>query len=94
MSITKQNIHRHELIGLDAQVIDTPDKGCIGLKGRIVDETKNTFKLEAAGKEKILQKKGTVLVLKIGDQEVNIDASKLKFKPEDRVKKAKKSSVT
>jgi ribonuclease P protein subunit POP4 len=93
MSITKKNIHMHELLGLSARIIDTPDKGCIGLKGRIVDETKNTLKIETSGKEKILQKKGTVLAVKIGNDEVNIDASRLRYRPEDRIKKAKKRAI-
>lgn len=94
MSITKQNIHKHELLGLSARIIETPDKGCIGLTGRIVDETKNTFKIETPGKEKILQKKGTIIAVKIGNDEVNIDVSKLRYRPEDRIKKARRKMVT
>lgn len=93
MSITKQNIHKHELLGLSASIIASADKGCIGLKGRIVDETKNTFKMEASGGEKILPKKGTVLTLEIGTDEVNIDASALRYRPEDRIKKARKRAI-
>lgn len=93
MSLTKHNIHKHELLGLHARIISSTDKGCIGLKGRIIDETKNTFKMECSGQEKILPKKGTVLALKIGDDEVNIDASKLKYRPEDRIKKSRKQAL-
>ncbi|UCE37794.1 MAG: ribonuclease P protein subunit [Thermoplasmata archaeon] len=93
MSITKHNIHKHEFIGLYAQIIDSSDKGCIGLSGTIVDETKNTFKLKTADTEKTIQKYGTVLSMKIGCDEVAVDASKLRFRPEDRIKKIKKRAV-
>ena len=94
MSITRQNIHKHELLGLSAHILSSSDKRWIGLKGKIVDETKNTFKIETSGREKIIPKKGTVLALKIGRDEVRIDASHLRFRPEDRIKKAKKRAVT
>lgn len=94
MSITKQNIHKHELLGLSARIVSTTDKECIGLTGRIVDETKNTFKIETTGKEKVLQKKGTIIAVKIGNDEINIDVSKLRYRPEDRIKKARRKMVT
>ncbi|UCG68347.1 MAG: ribonuclease P protein subunit [Thermoplasmata archaeon] len=94
MSITRQNIHKHELLGLSAQIISSTDKRWIGLKGKIVDETKNTFKIETSKREKIIPKKGTVLALEIGGDEVRIDASYMRFRPEDRIKKAKKRAVT
>jgi ribonuclease P protein subunit POP4 len=94
MRITKHNIHKHELIGLKAQIAGSDDKRWIGLSGRIVDETKNTFRMDISGREKIIQKKGTILALTIGNDEVVIDASLLRIRPEDRIKKAKKRAVT
>lgn len=94
MRITKHNIHKHELIGLNAQIVNSDDKRWVGLKGKIVDETKNTFRIETSGREKIIPKKGTQLALKISGDEVRINASLLRFRPEDRIKKAKKRAVT
>jgi ribonuclease P protein subunit POP4 len=94
MSITKQNIHKHEFLGQNVTIIASTDKGCIGLKVKIVDETKNTFKVEGCGREKILPKKGTVFALRIGNDEFNIDVSKLRYRPEDRIKKARRKMVT
>ncbi len=93
MSRVKENIHKHEFIGLNAHIIDCTDKGLVGVEGRIVDETKNTFKLETSGAEKILPKKGTVLALKIGDDQVEIDTSRLRYRPEDRIKKARRGRL-
>lgn len=87
MSITKHNIHKHELIGMTAKVIASTDQNHIDLTGRIVNETKNTLTMDVYGKEKMLPKKGTVLTVELGDGSVNVDCEKLMFRPEDRIKR-------
>ena len=87
MSITKRNIHKHELIGMTATVKSAHDKSQLEMKGRIVDETKNTFTLEVAGTEKMLPKRGTVLAIELNDSSVRVDCGKLTYRPEDRIKK-------
>jgi ribonuclease P protein subunit POP4 len=64
------------------------------MKGRIVDETKNTFTMEVAGKEKMLPKKGTVLAIELKDSSVNVDCGKLTYRPEDRIKKLSSRRMT
>ena len=93
MSISKNNFHKHEFLGRTVKVVSQPDNSWKGVCGKIVDETKNTFRLDVKGQEKVLPKKGTVLALKIGSEEITIDVSKLTFRPEDRIKKAKKQSI-
>jgi ribonuclease P protein subunit POP4 len=93
MKLTKGNIHKHELIGLYVKIQDSYDKGIIGLEGRIIDETKNTFKIEILGSEKIIPKNGTFLSVRIANEDFGIDASKLRFRPEDRIKKARKKAA-
>ncbi len=94
MSITKNNIHKHELIGMTATVKSAHDKSHIEMKGRIVDETKNTFTLEVAGTEKMLPKKGMVLAIELKDSSVNVDCGKLAYRPEDRIKKLSSRRMT
>lgn len=94
MSITKNNIHKHELIGLSAKVISSSDSSLKGISGKIVNETKKTLRIEVDGKEKVLLKKGTVLLLNIKNQEIKLNVSHLTFRPEDRIKKAKSKMVT
>lgn len=91
MSITMDNIHKHELIGLSAHIIVSSDKDCIGTRGKIIGETKNTFSLETKGIEKTYQKNGTKLAIIIQNKEIEFDLSNLRFRPEDRIKKAKKA---
>jgi ribonuclease P protein subunit POP4 len=40
-----KNIVLHELIGLDAEVIDCRDRSQIGIKGKVINETKNLLYL-------------------------------------------------
>ena len=46
MNLSPENLARHELIGLEVEVESSTDPGLIGLSGKVVDETRNTFLLE------------------------------------------------
>jgi len=87
--ITPQNIFRHELIGLPVEVAESSHKGFEGIKGKVVDETKNTIKIEDDnGNEKIIPKKEVTLHFKLSDgSKVEIDGKIIAIRPEDRIKK-------
>jgi ribonuclease P protein subunit POP4 len=72
-----------ELIGLDVEIIKSVRKELIGLKGKIVDETLNTFVIETKKGEKKVPK--ACCVFRFGD--TDIDGGDLLFRPEDRIKK-------
>ena len=84
--ITTDNLLVHELIGLRARVTKSPDKSRKGLKGRIVDETLNTFVLETIKGEKVLPKKEVWLEADLKGEKVEFQASKLVYRPEARTK--------
>lgn len=87
--ITPQNIFRHELIGLPVKVAESSHNGFKGIKGKVVDETKNTLKIEDNdGSEKIIPKKVATFRFKLPDgSEVEIDGKIIAVRPEDRIKK-------
>ncbi len=87
--ITPQNIFRHEFIGLQVKVVDSSHEGFKGIKGKIVDETKNTIKIEDdAGNEKIIPKKVVTLHFNLPDgNKIEIDGKIIVARPEDRIKK-------
>jgi ribonuclease P protein subunit POP4 len=93
MNLKKDNIHKHELIGLHVKIQDSNDSSCIGIEGRIIDETKNTLIIDSKGRKKIIPKEGLTLTLRMADEDVAIDASRLRFRPEDRIKKARKKAA-
>ncbi len=85
--ISKENIAVHEIIGLNAMVVGSTDANKIGLRGKIVDETKNTIVVESGKKEKVLPKKEIVLELSLGNEKVVLNGKKILFRPEERTKK-------
>ncbi|MBC7100493.1 ribonuclease P protein component 1 [Methanothermobacter tenebrarum] len=87
--ITPRNVFRHELIGLKVKVAESPHKDFKGLKGKVIDETKNTLKIELKdGKEIIIPKNVAKFHFKLPDgQVVEIDGRIIVGRPEERIKK-------
>ncbi|BDH79751.1 MAG TPA: ribonuclease P protein component 1 [Methanothermobacter sp.] len=87
--ITPGNVFRHELIGLKVEVAESPHKDFKGLKGRVIDETKNTLKIELKdGKEIIIPKNVAIFHFKLPNgQIVEIDGRIIVGRPEERIKK-------
>jgi len=83
--ITKQNIKNHELIGLDVCVSESSDLGRKNIKGKVIDETKNTIVILVGKGKKILPKNECVFEFNIGEK-VKIDGKEIIKKPEDRIK--------
>ena len=86
--ITSKNLVHHEFIGLNVHATSKKNES-LNLKGTIIDETKNTIKIEGMDKqEKIIPKSGTLFVFEIPNGEkVEIDGNILSIRPEDRIKK-------
>lgn len=84
--ISPQNIHRHELIGLDVLVTGASNPCATGISGRIVDETRNMLVIAGESGTRRVQKKGTVFLLKLPDGVlVEIEGSVLVMAPEKRI---------
>jgi ribonuclease P protein subunit POP4 len=85
--ISARNLIRHELIGLYVEVAKSSNMSQKGIKGMIVDETKNTLTIEAGNGLKRIQKKGSEFIFKIPDgRKVKVDGKKIIARPEDRIK--------
>lgn len=80
--------HPDEFIGCEIRVIQSKNKDLENIKGKIIDETKNTFKvLTYDNQKKILLKQGCVFL--INNQQINGD--KIIQKPEERIKESRRS---
>ncbi|MFH1506417.1 MAG: ribonuclease P protein subunit [archaeon] len=77
---------REEYIGAAIQITDSKNKQLIGIQGKVLDETKNTFIIQTKDNEKTILKKDTVFSI----DGKTIDGSKILKRPEDRVKLKKK----
>ena len=88
MPITAHNLVRHELISLPVKISKSADSSQVGLKGRVIDETYNTLKLETKKGEKVIPKKNTVFIFGLPNGlKVQVDGYLLVSRPEDRIKK-------
>jgi ribonuclease P protein subunit POP4 len=76
-----------ELIGAKMHIVDATNKSLICNQGIIVDETRNTFKLDVNGKSKIILKNQITADVTTKKGTVRISGSKLIGRPEERIKK-------
>ncbi len=88
MPITPRNLVRHELIGLEARVVKSSHKGYVGIKGRVVDETRNMLVILSEKGFKKIPKEVSTFRFKLPDGcLVEVEGWRLVGRPEDRVKK-------
>jgi len=87
--ITPYNILRHELIGLDVEITQSTNNSLVGLKGKIVYETRNTITIERFGnfKEVMIPKNIAVFKFKLNDEYIEVIGELLIGRPEDRLKR-------
>ena len=82
------SVRKGELIGLHVEVTRATDPSHVGVRGLVVDETMKTLVIEQEGKEKMIQKKGSVFRFDTrGGVEVRGDD--ILFRPEERVRRAR-----
>lgn len=85
--ITPHNILRHELIGLDVRVMRARDPTMNGVRGMIVDETRNMLTLVDRGKKLLIPKSVATFRFKLHDETlVDVDGARLVGRPENRLK--------
>jgi ribonuclease P protein subunit POP4 len=85
--ITPQNILRHELIGLDVKVAKTKDPNMRGVKGKIVNETRNMLTIVDRGRKLLIPKDIATFRFKLKDGTlVDVDGARLVARPENRLK--------
>ncbi len=75
-----------ELIGAHVEVVGSTNKGLVGLRGRVVDETRNMIMLE---NNKKIVKSQAILKVNFGTESYVIDGRLLVGAPEDRLKRSR-----
>jgi ribonuclease P protein subunit POP4 len=77
-----------EFIGLVAKIAKSSNSSLVKMKGKVINETRNTFMIFHDGKQKIIPKDASVFHFTMQDGTVvAIDGKLLLGRPEDRVKK-------
>jgi len=84
-----KDLPQEELIGLIMEVEESSNSDMEGLRGRIVDETRNTFVIETEQEEeKRIPKTGNMFIFVLEDgTRARIRGDKLLARPEDRIKR-------
>lgn len=85
--INLKDVLRYELIGTEVEVIEAGNKSLVGVKGKVVDETRNTLHIEIEGKIKKVLKEQVKLRIKFNSGTIECEGSLLIGRPEDRIKK-------
>ena len=79
-----KKVYPHELIGEKIEVVRAENKANLGLKGKVVDETKMTLKIQEKGIVKTLLKNG--IMIKIVRSGKIISGREINKRPEERIK--------
>jgi ribonuclease P protein subunit POP4 len=82
-----KNLVKHELIGLNIEIINSKNPTLKGVSGKIIDETKSTIKIKSQKGTKIIIKDQIKMLITIDNKKIEVDGSKLVGKLEDRLKK-------
>lgn len=84
----RKNIFFHTFIGIPVEVVRSSSRALIGVRGRVVDETKNLLVLETESGLKKIQKAACSLKFHLeSGEDVIVEGSKICFRPEERPKK-------
>ncbi len=82
------SIVQHEFIGLDATVIKSSNPTTMGISGKVVNETRNTFTILQNNAQKIVVKDTSIFHFALPDGTVvEIDGKVIMGRPEDRIKR-------
>jgi ribonuclease P protein subunit POP4 len=81
-----ENVFVHEIICLDAKIVESTDPTLEGVRGTIVFETKNTISIRTDSSVKQIAKKAAEKIeIKTHSGVCFISGSSLRGRPEDRI---------
>ncbi|MFQ5974947.1 MAG: ribonuclease P protein component 1 [Candidatus Hydrothermarchaeales archaeon] len=86
-NLTPKNLVRHELIGLEIEIAESTNRSLVGLKGTVVDETRNIIVLDDGNKERKIPKSEAKFLFRLPTALVKVQGRLLVGRPEDRIKK-------
>ena len=86
MEFNKKRLAISELIGLDVKIIESENRLNMGIKGKIIDETKNIFIVKTEKRKKKIIKNQCVFEFKLKEKNIQLNGKSLTIRPEERNK--------
>ncbi len=87
MGLNQKDILKSELIGTTIKIVGSKNPSLVGEEGKIIGETKNSFKIIQKNKIKIILKDQVTLDIKFKNQIIRVNGKLLVGRSEDRIKK-------
>ena len=79
---------QHEFIGLNAEVVESLNPSYVGIKGKVLNETRNTLVILHNNKKTMIIKNVAVFHFTMSDGTiVEVDGKVIVGRPENRIKK-------
>ena len=88
-AMSVDDFRRRELIGLGVEVLESTCDLYLGIKGKVVDESRNMLTIEQNGAEKKVPKDCCKFRFEEGSRTYVVSGKDIKFRPEDRIKKVR-----
>ncbi|MBI2667556.1 ribonuclease P protein subunit [Candidatus Woesearchaeota archaeon] len=85
-----KDISRSELIGLSIEITESENKSLIGLRGKIIDETKNILTLDTKNGIKKIIKSQVKFKMETNNRKIEVNGKLITNRPEDRLKRTRK----
>ncbi len=79
----KKTLYPHELIGQEIEIINSTNESLIGIKGRVVNETKATLQVQEGDRVRMVIK--SIVVMKLADGQI-IEGKEIEGRGEERLK--------
>lgn len=85
MQIIKKLL-RDELIGRTIEIIGSGNKSCVGISGKIIDETRHLLIIETSKGIRKIPKKNNAFQITYLEDKINVDGALLCDAPAERIK--------
>jgi len=84
MPLTPETLPRHELVGLDCEVVSASNPDAVGIRGTVVTETTQMLTIEGADRVWHVPKDSATFAFDLSTETVLVDGDRLVARPARR----------
>ncbi len=81
-----KKIFHQELVGANCEIIGAKNASLKGMKGKIINETRNIITIKTSDGEKKAIKQQVTIMAEINNKKIRIEGTEIDARPEDRAK--------